>query len=193
MSVMGGTGVAAASTRASRDRAPQDDPHSYAYLAGDHHIHTQFSSDAKYRPHDQAFQAAKYGLDWMVITDHGSAGHAKFGVDKVNPDIRAARAAIEDALVFQGLEWNIPAAEHGTVFVHPGEQRGGGPQGVRERLRRGRSRRPPAAPPPTRPLAIRASSSSPSGPAPQGERRPDAREPSRPQGHRLTARVPRLA
>jgi hypothetical protein len=23
-------------------------------------------------------------------------------------------------LVFQGLEWNIPAAEHGTVFVHPG-------------------------------------------------------------------------
>ena len=22
--------------------------------------------------------------------------------------------------MFQGLEWNIPAAEHGTVFVHPG-------------------------------------------------------------------------
>ncbi|MEI2778111.1 MAG: hypothetical protein V9G19_19530 [Tetrasphaera sp.] len=24
-------------------------------------------------------------------------------------------------LIFQGLEWNIPAAEHGTVFVHPGQ------------------------------------------------------------------------
>jgi len=27
----------------------------------------------------------------------------------------------DDMLVFQGLEWNIPAAEHGTVFVHPGK------------------------------------------------------------------------
>jgi hypothetical protein len=44
----------------------------------------------------------------------------KIGVEKVNPDIVAARHAIDDTLVFQGLEWNIPAAEHGTVFVHPG-------------------------------------------------------------------------
>ncbi len=57
----------------------------------------------------------------MVITDHGSVAHAKIGVDKVNPDIVAARERFEDeTLVFQGLEWNIPAAEHGTVFVHPG-------------------------------------------------------------------------
>ena len=57
----------------------------------------------------------------MVITDHGSVAHAKIGVDKVNPDIRAAREQLRrDTLVFQGLEWNIPAAEHGTVFVHPG-------------------------------------------------------------------------
>jgi hypothetical protein len=104
MSVLGGTGVAAASTRSARDNEPQDDTRSYVYLAGDHHIHTQFSSDAMYRPHDQAFQAAKYGLDWIVITDHGSVGHAKFGVEKVNPDIRAARAALKSLLVFQGLE-----------------------------------------------------------------------------------------
>src|SRR5262249_25000496 len=32
----------------------------------------------------------------------------------------AARAEVDDTLVFQGLEWNIPGAEHGTVFVHPG-------------------------------------------------------------------------
>ena len=59
-------------------------------------------------------------MDWLVITDHGNVTHSKIGVEKVNPDIRAARAAYEDTLVFQGLEWNIPAAEHGTVFVHPG-------------------------------------------------------------------------
>lgn len=92
----------------------------FLWLAGDHHIHTQYSSDGKYRVVDQVRQGARHGMDWLVITDHGSATHARIGVEKVNPDIRAARAAHEDTLVFQGLEWNIPAAEHGTVFVHPG-------------------------------------------------------------------------
>jgi hypothetical protein len=48
--------------------------------------------------------------------------HARIGVERVNPDIRSARRDFPDMLVFQGLEWNIPAAEHGTVFVHPGPQ-----------------------------------------------------------------------
>ncbi|MCZ9338650.1 PHP domain-containing protein, partial [Streptomyces sp. TRM76130] len=87
----------------------------------DHHIHTQYSSDGKYRVSDQVRQGARHGMDWLVITDHGSATHAKIGVEKVNPDIQDARSAHQDTLVFQGLEWNIPAAEHGTVFVHPGE------------------------------------------------------------------------
>jgi hypothetical protein len=90
------------------------------WLAGDHHIHTQYSDDGNYRVIDQVQQGRSYGLDWMVITDHGSVEHAKIGVDKVNPDIKAARAKYDGTLVFQGLEWNIPGAEHGTVFVHPG-------------------------------------------------------------------------
>ncbi|MFC0505074.1 PHP domain-containing protein [Micromonospora costi] len=92
----------------------------FQWLAGDHHIHTQYSSDAMYRVVDQARHARAYGLDWMVVTDHGSAAHAKIGVEKVNPDIVAARAQLKDLLIYQGLEWNIPAAEHATVFVHPG-------------------------------------------------------------------------
>ena len=92
----------------------------YQWLSGDHHIHTQYSPDAQYRVIDQVGHAAQNDLDWMVITDHGSVAHAKFGVDKVNPDIRAARTEHPDVLVFQGLEWNIPAAEHATVFVAPG-------------------------------------------------------------------------
>lgn len=92
----------------------------YLWLAGDHHIHTQYSSDAQYRVIDHVQHANAYGLDWMVITDHGSVAHAKIGVEKVNPDIVAARDEVNDTLIFQGLEWNIPAAEHGTVFVHPG-------------------------------------------------------------------------
>ncbi|MFE0856493.1 PHP domain-containing protein [Streptomyces mutabilis] len=93
----------------------------FLWLAGDHHIHTQYSSDGKYRVVDQVRQGARHGMDWLVITDHGSVTHAKIGVEKVNPDIREAREAHADTLVFQGLEWNIPAAEHGTVFVHPGK------------------------------------------------------------------------
>ena len=110
-------GGAAAAAGPDRNRPPRNGFH---WLAGDHHIHTQYSSDGKYRVIDHVRHANAYGLDWMVITDHGSNEHAKIGVDKVNPDIVGARDAVRDTLVFQGLEWNIPAAEHGTVFVHPG-------------------------------------------------------------------------
>ena len=108
-----GTAAAQAPTRGRKGKG-------FLWLAGDHHIHTQYSNDGKYRVTDQVRQGARHGLDWMVITDHGNVTHARIGVEKVNPDIKEARAAHEDTLVFQGLEWNIPAAEHGTVFVHPG-------------------------------------------------------------------------
>ncbi|MEU6415459.1 PHP domain-containing protein [Microbispora sp. NPDC046933] len=118
-SVLGAPGQAAAASTGLPlgGREPKD---GFLWLAGDHHIHTQYSSDGMYRVIDQVRHANAYGLDWMVITDHGSTTHAKIGVEKVNPDIVAAREAVKDTLVFQGLEWNIPAAEHGTVFVAPG-------------------------------------------------------------------------
>ncbi|MFE1014022.1 PHP domain-containing protein [Streptomyces sp. NPDC058794] len=114
--VLAQTATAAPAQAASHRRRGKG----FLWLAGDHHIHTQYSSDGKYRVVDQVRQGARHGMDWLVITDHGSVTHAKIGVEKVNPDIREARDAYEDTLVFQGLEWNIPAAEHGTVFVHPG-------------------------------------------------------------------------
>jgi len=91
-----------------------------AWLAGDHHIHTQYSPDGLYTVADQAQYARAYGLDWLVITDHGGANHVRVGVETVNPDITAAREDLPGTLIFQGLEWNIPSAEHGTVFVNPG-------------------------------------------------------------------------
>lgn len=121
--VSGMAGVSpAAADEADRGRGPggPQGPGPRVWLAGDHHIHTQFSSDGQYRVIDQAQHAAAYGLDWVVITDHGGATHARIGVDKVNPEIVAARADLPDTLIFQGLEWNIPSAEHGTVFVAPG-------------------------------------------------------------------------
>ena len=123
--VLGGVGTA---TPAAAAEAPDDverrrgevEPGDLLWLTGDHHIHTQYSPDAQYRVSQQVDAASRFGLDWMVITDHGSVGHAKFGVDQVHPDIVQARVDNARTLVFQGLEWNIPAAEHGTVFVAPG-------------------------------------------------------------------------
>jgi hypothetical protein len=112
--------AAAASTETGAVSRAREQNGGYLWLSGDHHIHTQYSSDAQYRVSDQVRHASQNGLDWMVITDHGSVAHAKFGVDKVNPDIKAARANFPDTLVYQGFEWNIPGAEHGTVFVSPG-------------------------------------------------------------------------
>ncbi|MDQ1655549.1 MAG: hypothetical protein QOD41_632 [Cryptosporangiaceae bacterium] len=106
--------------QAAEDFRRKQDQQPLLFLAGDHHMHTQFSSDGLYRVRDHAEHAAQYGLDWMVITDHGGASHAKFAVDAVNPHIQDARTANPRLLVFQGVEWNIPAAEHGTVFVAPG-------------------------------------------------------------------------
>jgi hypothetical protein len=40
-------------------------------------------------------------------------------VAKVNPDILKTRSELRELLTFQGLEWNIPGAEHATVFVTP--------------------------------------------------------------------------
>ncbi|PGH47967.1 PHP domain-containing protein [Streptomyces sp. Ru87] len=114
--VLGGAAAAPATAAPRAGRKGKG----FLWLAGDHHIHTQYSSDGKYRVTDQVRQGSRHGLDWLVITDHGSETHARIGVEKVNPDIRRAREEFRDSLVFQGLEWNIPSAEHGTVFVHPG-------------------------------------------------------------------------
>ena len=89
------------------------------WYAGDHHIHTQYSGDGQYTVANHVAKARENGLDWMVITDHGGVTHQKFSIDQVTPDIENARKANRDMLVYQGLEWNIPGAEHATVFMPP--------------------------------------------------------------------------
>jgi hypothetical protein len=63
--------------------------------------------------------ASKNGLDWMVITDHGGTAHQKYSVDMITNDIKDARRAYGNTAVFQGLEWNVPGAEHATVILPP--------------------------------------------------------------------------
>ncbi|MER5831599.1 PHP domain-containing protein [Streptomyces sp. NPDC002130] len=91
-----------------------------AYLVGDHHIHSVYSHDAKYTFSQLAAKGARYGLDWMVFTEHSNFGHADFGAAMEHREILKARSENPRQLIFQGLEWYIPAAEHCTVFTAPG-------------------------------------------------------------------------
>ncbi|MFF4655407.1 histidinol-phosphatase [Streptomyces sp. NPDC001381] len=96
-----------------------EDPH-LAYLVGDHHVHSVYSHDAKYTFSQQARAAARFGLDWMVFNEHSNVGHAHHGAALEHQEILKARAENPRLLIFQGLEWYIPAAEHCTVFAAPG-------------------------------------------------------------------------
>ncbi|MFF4272063.1 PHP domain-containing protein [Streptomyces sp. NPDC001536] len=116
---LGSTAVPATASAASPQRFGGDDPR-LAYLVGDHHVHSVYSHDAKYTFSQQAKAAAKYGLDWMVFNEHSNFGHASYGAKLEHQEILKARAENPRQLIFQGLEWYIPAAEHCTVFAAPG-------------------------------------------------------------------------
>lgn len=90
------------------------------YLAGDHHVHSQFSQDGQYPVAVIADEAARHGLDWLVVTDHGGTAHQKLSWDLVAGAVEQASAAHPDLLVYAGLEWNVPGADHATVVVPPG-------------------------------------------------------------------------
>ncbi|WDF42810.1 PHP domain-containing protein [Streptomyces sp. T12] len=112
--------ASAAPVAAPADRRLGGDDPRLAYLVGDHHIHSVYSHDAKYTFSQLAAAGAKYGLDWMVFTEHSNFGHAKYGAPLEHEEILKARAENPRQLIFQGLEWYIPAAEHCTVFAAPG-------------------------------------------------------------------------
>lgn len=106
---------------ARRPRVAGSPYDSGVWLAGDHHIHTRYSSDGRYEIAEQVAGAVRSGLDFCVITDHGGPLHDKVLLARAYPELVDARKANPDLMLFQGLEWNIPEAEHGSVIVPPGE------------------------------------------------------------------------
>ncbi|VXB64023.1 PHP domain protein [Microbacterium sp. 8M] len=115
LSAFGGAGAAMARTASSR---PTADPQ-LSWLVGDHHVHTQFSHDAKYRMAQQLDAAQHYGVDWLAFTEHSNFAHAERGLPTARELIQQERDA-RGMLIFQGLEWYIPAAEHASVLITPG-------------------------------------------------------------------------
>jgi hypothetical protein len=102
------------------------------WLAGDHHIHSEFSGgwdnttnpptfikagDAKYPIMRNAESAKKYGLQWIVSTDHGGPLHSKINLEQAYPAVLEARKAFPDLLQYYGMEFDTPAADHTSLII----------------------------------------------------------------------------
>lgn len=116
-SAVAGSVVTLNARPASAAPAAPVNPDDLQWLVGDHHVHSQYSHDAKYRIKDMLDAAQFFDVDWIVFTEHSNFEHADPGVFNSLKELKAERKARPDLLIFQGIEWYIPAAEHCTVFV----------------------------------------------------------------------------
>jgi hypothetical protein len=64
-----------------------------------------------------AEMARKFGLEWMVATDHGGPNHSKINLEQAYPELLASRKAVPEVIQFQGLELNTPGADHSSIIV----------------------------------------------------------------------------
>lgn len=105
------------------------------WLAGDHHVHSRFSvgydektspptplmgADAAYPIPMNAVMARRFGLSWMVSTDHGGPLHSRINHDHAYPELLQSRAAVPELVQFFGMEFNSPAADHSSIIVPVG-------------------------------------------------------------------------
>jgi len=107
------------------------------WLAGDHHVHSEWSvdwdhstvpptpirgGDSRYSRSHNASQARAFGLRWMVHTDHGGPGHSLVTRDQAYPALLRARADVPEVIQFNGMEFDVPAGEHASLIIAPGPQ-----------------------------------------------------------------------
>lgn len=103
-----------------------------SWLAGDHHVHSEFSvgydestspptpiigGDAIYPLAVNAANARRFGLDWIVSTDHGGPLHSKLDAEVRYPSLLKARRSVPDVLQFYGMEFDTPAADHSSLII----------------------------------------------------------------------------
>lgn len=106
------------------------------WLAGDHHVHSIYSAryetnpehpermpqpviggDSSHTVLKNAQMARRFGLDWMVSTDHGGPGHSALNHDRAWPDVVAARRAEQGMVLFYGMEFDVPGGEHASLIL----------------------------------------------------------------------------
>lgn len=106
------------------------------WLAGDHHIHSEFSADYEADPANpdamptplfgvdgaypirrNAEMARQFGLAWMVSTDHGGPGHSRINHDLAYPSLLESREAVPEVLQFFGMEFDTPDGDHSSLII----------------------------------------------------------------------------
>lgn len=104
------------------------------WLAGDHHIHSQFSANyaagadpaqaptpslntGRFPISVKAEAARDHGLSWMVSTDHGGANHSQFNYEQTYPALLQSRAAVPQVIQFYGMEFDTPGGDHSSLIV----------------------------------------------------------------------------
>lgn len=107
------------------------------WLAGDHHVHSEWSvdwdrstspptpirgGDSPYTRSRNARQALAHGLAWMVHTDHGGPGHSAVTREHAWPALEQARRDVPALIQFNGMEFDVPAAEHASLIIAPGPE-----------------------------------------------------------------------
>ena len=102
------------------------------WLAGDSHIHSHWSAgydyrtspptpikgrDALYSTPRNAAMARKFGLRWMVTTDHGGPYHSKLNLEQAHRELTLSRELVPEVLQFYGMELNMPGMDHHTLII----------------------------------------------------------------------------
>ena len=102
------------------------------WLAGDSHIHSHWSTgydhrtspptpikgqDAMYSTPRNAAMARRYGLRWMVTTDHGGPYHSKVNLEQAHRELTLSRELVPEVLQFYGMELNMPGMDHHTLII----------------------------------------------------------------------------
>ena len=102
------------------------------WLAGDSHIHSHWSTgydygsvpptpikgqDALYSTPRNAVMARRFGLRWMVTTDHGGPYHSKLNLEQAYRELTLSRELVPEVLQFYGLELNMPGMDHHTLII----------------------------------------------------------------------------
>ncbi|QCI95634.1 hypothetical protein [Novosphingobium sp. EMRT-2] len=65
--------------------------------------------------------ARKFGLDWMVATDHGGPNHSKVNHDHAYPELLRSRQLVPELVQFFGMEFDTPGSDHSSIIVPAGD------------------------------------------------------------------------
>ena len=102
------------------------------WLPGDSHIHSHWSTgydyrtvpptpikgrDALYSTPRNAAMARRFGLRWMVTTDHGGPAHSKVNLEQAYRELTLSRELVPEVLQFYGMELNMPGMDHHTLII----------------------------------------------------------------------------